>query len=49
MDAILVKVTSLKDNQIRLTVDMSRENLTVDPFDYIDKYIDIRVPDESEN
>jgi len=48
MDAILTKVTSLKDNQIRLTIDMNRDDLTVDILDYVDKFLDVRIPDEKE-
>jgi hypothetical protein len=46
MDAVLVKVTSLKDGFIRLTLDMAKDKMTVDPFDYIDKAVDLRIPDE---
>ena len=48
MDAVLVKAASAKDNLIRLTVDIPRDNLTVDIFDYIDKPVDIRIPNEKE-
>lgn len=46
MDAVLIKVSSTKDDMVRLTIDMPRQNLTVDILEFIDQQIDIRIPDE---
>lgn len=48
MDAILVKMQSAKGEMVRLTVDIPKKNVTVDLMDYIDKPINITIPDEKE-
>lgn len=45
MDAVLTKVQSAKDEMIQLTVVMPRKNATVDMLDYVDKVVEIRIPD----
>lgn len=46
MDGILVKVQSAKDSTVRVTIDIPKDRVTVDLMDYVDKPIDVRIPDE---
>jgi|GEM_PF-6808960 len=46
MDGKLIKVASAKDEMVRLTIEMPRGSLTVDIMEFVDKTLDIRIPDE---
>lgn len=49
MDAVLTSVSSAKDDMVKLTLKMKRTDLgSIDPFEYIDKTMDLRVKDEKE-
>lgn len=47
MDAVLASVASAKDDMVKLTFFMKRTDLgSIDPFEYINKPMDLRVKDE---
>jgi hypothetical protein len=49
MDAVLTSVASAKGDMVKLTMVMRRDALgSVDIFEYIDKGLDVRIPDEKE-
>ena len=46
MEGMLVKVSSAKDDTARLTIDVPRKNLTVDILEFVNKPIEVKIPDE---
>lgn len=46
MEGVLQKMQSAKDETVRLTIDIPKKNVTVDFMDYIDKPINVTIPDE---
>ena len=48
MEVILEKVSSAKNDMMVLTFRARKDAITIDPFDYIDKAMDLRVNDEKE-
>lgn len=49
MDAVLSSVASAKDDMVKLTFFMKRTDLgSIDPFEYVNKTMDLRVKDETE-
>lgn len=47
MEGKLVKVSSAKDEMVRLVIDVPRKNLTVDILEFIEKNLDVRILDET--
>lgn len=41
MEGTLVKVTSLKDKMIRITVDVHQDDITGNIWDYIEKQVEL--------
>lgn len=48
MEGILVKMQSAKDGFVQLTIKISKDKVTVDFMDYVDKPINVTIPDEKE-
>jgi len=48
LEGILLKMQSAKGENVRLTVDIPKKNVTVDLMDFIDKPINVTIPDEKE-
>ena len=46
LEGILLKMQSAKGENVRLTIDIPKKNVTVDLMDFIDKPINVTIPDE---